>query len=324
MPISKDELSINAMGGTELQKNVLLERLGEEYLHDFQIIPSRVRDLDETKIRVLWCHDLPEDPETYHLANEGWRKFHKIVFVSNWQAQRYIEKYNIPWSHCTVIKNAIVPIEAKKKPSNKINLIYHTTPHRGLNILIPVFEKIAKTYDNVYLDVYSSFQIYGWEERDKQFEVLFDRIKNGEKMTYHGFKSNSEVKEALRDAHIFAYPSTWVETSCISLIEAMSAGCLCVHPNLGALYETAADWTMMYDWNDDISQHANHFYQVLAGSIELLRDNSQDITPKLKGQKSYVDVFYNWEARVGKWKALLDSLRNVPRELPQEMFRYSR
>ena len=41
-------------------------------------------------------------------------------------------------------------------------------------------------------------------------------------MTYHGFKPNDVVRKALSEAHIFAYPSIWVETSCISAIEAMS------------------------------------------------------------------------------------------------------
>ena len=95
-------------------------------------------------------------------------------------------------------------------------------------------------YDNVHLDVFSSFNAYGWAERDEPYQELFDKIEAHPQMTYHGFKPNNIVRNALQKAHIFAYPSIWMETSCIALMEAMSAGLMCVHPNLAALPETAA------------------------------------------------------------------------------------
>jgi len=44
-------------------------------------------------------------------------------------------------------------------------------------------------------------------------------------------------------------------------MEAMSAGLACVHPNNGALYETAAIWALMYQWHDDPHAHAAVFYR---------------------------------------------------------------
>ena len=43
--IEKNELDRNAMGGTELMKYGLYERLPKDLMDKFQIIPSRVRDL---------------------------------------------------------------------------------------------------------------------------------------------------------------------------------------------------------------------------------------------------------------------------------------
>ena len=70
----RNEVNQTSMGGTELMMEKLISELGEDVLKTFQIIPSRVRELDENKIRVLWCHDLPQDPESHHLKNGGWRK----------------------------------------------------------------------------------------------------------------------------------------------------------------------------------------------------------------------------------------------------------
>ena len=317
MPIETDELSKNAKGGTELMKYKLAELIDPKLLDEFQIIPSRVRQLDETKVRILWCHDLPGDPESDNAFNKiGHESFHKIVFVSNWQMQAYVQHYNIPWSKCVVLQNAITPIKGwpKTEGDGTVNIIYHTTPHRGLNLLVPVVKKLSEKH-RVHLDVYSSFKVYGWEERDKQFEPLYNEIRDMPNATYHGAVSNEEVKEALKKAHIYAYPSTWLETSCISLIEAMSAGCVCVHPNYGALPETAANWTQMYQWQEDPQKHANMLYSMLDSIIPNLYTESTQMM--LKGQKSYVDMFYNWDVRAVQWKNLLNGLVDMPRELPK-------
>jgi glycosyltransferase involved in cell wall biosynthesis len=310
-----DEVSAKARGGTELMGERLETSIDPELLSNFQIIRSRVRELDESKVRILWLHDLPDDPESHHLADGGWKKFHKLVFVSNWQMQKYIERYDIPWSHCVVMQNAIRPIEMHEKPKDKISLAYWSTPHRGLNILVPVFQKLAEKYDNIELNVYSSFKLYGWEDRDEPYQPLFQACIDHPKINYHGAISNDELREELKNNHILAFPSTWVETSCLVLMEAMSAGMLCVHSNLGALHETAANWTSMYQFIDDPNEHAAHFYKHLDDAIQYL--GNEAIQSRIDSQKGYADVFYNWDIRAQQWAALLQSLINEPRELPK-------
>jgi len=218
--IETNEVDRNSQGGTELMKFGLHDRLPEDLLSNFQIICSRVRELKEDKKKVLWLHDLPLDPESAHLKDGGWDKFDKLVMVSNWQMQQYASYLGVPYSKSVVLKNAIDPIGEHEKPDSKeqLNIIYHTTPHRGLELLVPVFDQISKMYDNVHLDVYSSFNAYGWPERDEPYKELFKMIDDHPKMTNHGFVPNKEVREALKNAHIFAYPSIWQETSCIALM----------------------------------------------------------------------------------------------------------
>ena len=318
MGIAKDTLSANANGGTELMKRALEARMPEDLLKEFQIFVSRVEEpLDETKIRIFWCHDLPQDPASEHLKNGGWRRFHKIIFNSNWQMQAYIAHYGIPWSHCIVLQNAIVPIEKHEKPKDgTIRLAYWSTPHRGLNILVPVFAELCKKYDNIELDVYSSFELYGWGERDKEFQALFDACREHPKINYHGAVSNDEMRENIKKTHILAYPSIWLETSCLVLMEGMSGGMMCIHPNYGALSETAANWTHMYQWHEDVNHHAGLFYQILEGLIENYWD--EGIQSRLESQKTYADIFYNWSIRARQWEALLRSLVDEPREIPKD------
>lgn len=302
----RNEMTKNAMGGTELMAMELESRLPSDLVEKFQIIPSRVTTLDNSKKKILWLHDLAGDPASQHLMNGGYNKFDKLVFVSHWQMQSYINHYLIPWYKCTVLQNAIKPIQITEKPTDKIRMIYHTTPHRGLNILYSVFEKLAEKYDDIELDVYSSFKAYGWEERDRKYETLFEACKHHPQINYHGYVSNDKIRSALQKAHIFAYPSTWLETSCIALLEAMSAGLLCVHPNYGALPETAANWTWMYQFQQNPNDHASVFYGMLETAIHAIRNN--EVENRVHNQKQYVDMFYNWDLRALQWKQLLLSM----------------
>lgn len=308
MPIATDELSANAKGGTEQMKNSLAEKLDPELLDKFQIICSRVRDIDPDLYKIYWLHDLPDDPESAHLKSGGWNKFDKLVFVSNWQMQQYIGKFGIPWYKCRVIQNAIQPFEyqEKKFDDDIIRLIYHTTPHRGLEILVPVFIKLCEEYDNLELDVYSSFEIYGWAQRDEPYQKLFDQCKVHPKINYHGYQPNKVIREALQKAHIFAYPSIWQETSCIALIEAMAAGCLCVHPNFAALYETAANFNLMYQWDSNPTDHAVMFYQHLDTAIHAV--GSDHVQNALKTTRDYTNHFYGWDVRIQEWTDFLNNI----------------
>ena len=306
----KNETDKDSMGGTELMKYALYDKIDPKLLSNFHIIPSRVRQLSKDKKNILWLHDLPQDPESQHLKNGGWKKFDSLVYVSHWQKQQYENFLGVPPSAGVVLQNAIEPIERHEKPTDKVNIIYHTTPHRGLELLIPIMEGIEKSLPDVdwHLDVYSSFGVYGkaWEERNKPYEKLFEQIKSHERMTYHGFVSNEEVKEALKKAHIYAYPSIWPETSCISMIEAMSAGCIVVHPTLAALPETAANWTLMYNFTEDMQDHANRHALTLMDAMRIVDD--ENMKGRLDMQKSYTDGFYNWETRVQQWTVFLTSL----------------
>jgi UDP-glucose:(glucosyl)LPS alpha-1,2-glucosyltransferase len=307
---SKDGTYDDAMGGTELMNRALHERVDKDLLDEFFIIKSRVTWTDKDKPNVLWLHDTWDDPEVQHLKEQESRdRFAKLVFVSNYQLATYNMALGVPYANATVLRNAIDPIEYKDKSKDVVRIIYHTTPHRGLNLVVAAVKAIAAEMgDKIHLDVYSSFEAYGWKERDKPYEDLFEEIRQHPQMTYHGYQPNDVVRKALQEAHIFAYPSVWPETSCISAIEAMSAGCEVVCPNFAALPETTGNFARMYQFNEDMNEHANVFANQLYQSVIEHRD--PNLQKKLMFQKNWVDNFYNWDLRAAEWT---DMLKNIKR-----------
>lgn len=307
-------MSANAKGGTELLQEKLESYILPEVLDKFTIFNGRIPEgysfEEDSKPKIFWVHDLIGDPSLDHLKDKGWDKFDRIVFVSNWQMYQFMQFYRIPWEKCVVIQNAITPIETHDKPDDgKIRLIYTSTPQRGLNILYTVFDALSKKYDNIELDVYSSFKLYGWEQKDEDFKPLFDALNEHPKINYHSAVPNSEVREALKKANIFAYPSIWDETSCLCLIEAMSAGLCCVHPNLAALPETAASWTWMYHWDRRPNDHAQVFYAMLDSAIN--QYNTAPMQNRLQNQKVYTDMVYNWDVRAVHWANFLAGMADL-------------
>jgi UDP-glucose:(glucosyl)LPS alpha-1,2-glucosyltransferase len=311
--IEKNEFSRNANGGTELFMRGLYDgEIPREPLQEFQIIPGRVRELNEEKIRIYTVHDLPDDPECQKLSSESFRnQFHKIVFISNWQYQQFINKLKIKHDdNMIVIESAIdnSDIILDNKPKDVLNLSYFTTPHRGLSILCKVFEKLSKEYSDIHLHVHSSFKVYGWEDSDKKFEQLFDFCRNHPQITYYGYTPHEELMELIKNYHIFAYPCIWEETSCRAILEAMSAGLLPIHPNYGALPDSTGGLTVMYPMVHDFEKHCEIFYNALDTAITSFRYRRELINSRLEFNRAYVSIRYSPSNIKMKWMQLLSLL----------------
>lgn len=334
MGFEENEISKNAFGGTEIAKRMLSKLIDPELLSNFQIISSRIRDLEEDKIRIFWANDLAHDPEVEPLKDANFRnKFHSMVFISNWQYQQYQNHFNIPAStKHNVIESGFEPIQVdddKFKRHTAISMCYTSTPQRGLDILIPVFEKLQEKYKDIYLNVFSSFKIYGWDEHDKNFESLYERCRQNSNVIYHGFTPHDELIEYLGNfAHIFAYPCTWQETQCRALIEAMSAKLLCVHPNIAALPETSGCLNLMYQYDADKNIHAGIFLAAMEQAIQVYQGRNEAYYAKLNFDKGFVDLRYGIDTKIKpQWQMLLESLlKQYPtiesRKFKSEMFIY--
>jgi UDP-glucose:(glucosyl)LPS alpha-1,2-glucosyltransferase len=314
MSIVYDPVNLNAASGTELMMRGLEQRLDKSLLDQFSIGRAIMLFKDSPTIKIYWSHNLPgqmgirevSENLAFH-PNNRWKFFDRIVFVSDWQKQQYINHFKLDEQEqkkLKVLRNAIKPIAEHTKPTGPIKLIYMSVPERGLQLLYSAFENLSKKYD-IELYVYSSYQIYGIPNADVQYRQLFDSLRSHPKVNYYGSVSNEQIHKALQKAHIFAYPSVFKETSCISMLEAMSAKCLCVHPNIAAMEETAAGFTNIYDFVPNRFEHINTFEKKLEEAIQ--QYISGDIN-HLEGQKKYVDDNYSWEARLPEWNNYLNEI----------------
>jgi glycosyltransferase involved in cell wall biosynthesis len=305
---------MNPKGGTEILKEQLIAQLPEESLDGINLIgsichPSLVK---EDKINILWQH-LSYDQPNVRLMQD--RKFvdsiDYFIYVSHWQYNKFREIYKIPEYKSFVIKNATHTFDTvEKQKDNKIKLLYTSTPWRGLAILIKAIEILNKTREDFEVDIYSSTKIYGskFDENEKdKFEALFDKCKNTPNVNYLGYADNDSVRAAVQKAHIYAYPSIFEETSCLAVIEAMSAGCHVVTTNYGALPETCGEFATMIEFDSSGQNLIERYAETLNSVIDNYKNNlyKDDLEMQIK----YYNKNYSWETRIQEWKNFLNYVR---------------
>ena len=300
----KGNLAENSMGGTELLSMELFRRLPEEYKDKFQFVISRVHSIEENKRRLFWIHDLAQDP-AYDILKTQLDLFNKLIFVSHWQQQQFKTLLNIPYDRGVVIKNAIDPIPKHEETETKdLQLIYASTPQRGLDILVNALNLIDRS--DFHLHVFSSYKLYGWEKNDEPYKPLFEMCEKDPRVTYYGAVPYDELREHWKNMHILAYPSTWQETSCRVAMEAMSARCAIVTSNYGALPETCGEYAYMYNYTEDKNKHVERF----ADTLEDVMDEywSKDVQKNLDNALEYAYTHYSWKKRIDQWIDFLDNL----------------
>ena len=302
----------DSYGGSENQLRLLFKNVDDEYFKDVNLILNSTdpKLLEKNKINILWMQHYVNQKETENLKNKEYiNKLNYIVFNSNWNFENFKIQYKIPENKSIVLKNAINKIDFKNKTKDKISLIYHTTPWRGLELLLKVFKKINK--ENVELNVCSSTIIYGKKFHDsyeKKFQKLFDDCKNTKNVNFHGYKGNSSILEMLKEVHIFSYPSIWAETSCIAAIEAMAAGCEVVTTNLGALKETCSPFAKFVNFEKNLHNLELNYLSSLIDSINNFW--SEDNQQKLKKQREKINQIYSWETRKVEWTDFLKKIKS--------------
>jgi len=234
-----------------------------------------------------------------------------FIYVSHWQYNKFREHFQIPEYKSFIIKNATPKFEVKPKlTEGKIKLLYSSTPWRGLAILIKAIDILNKTRNDFELDIYSSTRIYGsqFEESEKgKFDALFDKCKGTDNVNFRGYGLNEQIRQALHDTHIYVYPSIFEETSCLAVIEAMSAGCHVVTTNYGALPETCGEFATMIEFDSSVQNLIERYAQTLNSVLDNYKNNlyKEDLELQIK----YYEKYYSWNTRIAEWNNFLNYVK---------------
>lgn len=289
-----DAVNSRPMGGTEIMVAGLKARVGRE-LDRINLGVNRPAK-PNGQASVVWVHHDCDQPDVQWMEHPTFTDTVDVyVFVSHWQRERFQLMFGLPPERCRVLRNAVeIARGPRQVRRGGTKFAYTSTPFRGLSVLLDAWEIAART--DADLHIWSSMQLYG--QSDAPFSDLYDRARAMRGVQYHGHVSNEAVRTALTTMDFLAYPATWAETSCLSVIEAMAAGCGVLCPAYGALPETTAGFATLYPWHEDQKAHAAAFAEQITSAA---------VGPP-SGQEHYTRAMYSWDRREREWRDLIASL----------------
>jgi glycosyltransferase involved in cell wall biosynthesis len=300
-------------GGSEIQLEYLQKHVSKELLDKVNLtisVPEK-KPLVIDKPNVLWIQNSYDQPNVapwfMNKLNHG--KYDWYVFNSHWVYEKYRYHFKIPTENCLIIKNGFdddLILKTEYKPSEKIKLVYTSTPWRGLDVLLGAMEKVKS--DKVELDVYSSTQIYGDQFKDlvdKEYEALYEKAKSLKNINYKGYTHHKDLVKVLHNYDIFVYPNHWEETSCIAAIEALACGQVGLITNNGALYETCAEFPIYVPYLTDKKMLVDQFAFAIDTLPEIINNVSDE---QIKFQMEYYKKFYHWSVIKTYWERFLNGI----------------
>jgi FkbM family methyltransferase len=242
---------------------------------------------------------------------ESWDYF---VFKSNWQAETLRETFSLNDRKIRIVTNAVAPFfhDAPKRTSYFFSerrapvLYFSSTPFRGLKVLCEAFPLIARAIPGVHARIFSSMKPYHCLANDSVHGSLYEACRRAG-MEYVGSLDQRLLVTEVRRADVLAFPSTYPETSCITIMEAMASSALVVTRALGAIPETSAGFAhLMPAAFPRGGPHLPHRYaDFLVAAIRECNASPRQTAARLELQHRYSAVNYDWVRKAEEWEALL-------------------
>jgi glycosyltransferase involved in cell wall biosynthesis len=318
--------NFNFFGGTEYQAKYVNENILKDLPNikkaNLLVAPgdfSGLQGYPQGRPLIVWLHNLLNQfhPD-FKKALQFELKDHVNYWIVNSQfAKDNLIKFGIEADKIHVIYNGFEPIEyspTKFENVTRPKLVYISNPMRGLNLLTQAIKEIDEDFElEIYSDVIPDLM------PDEARKYLDD-----ERLVFFGLTPKKTVMQQIEKAHIHAYPSIYLETFCLSLVENMSAGNLNVVPNVGALKEIGRDAIDTFEWTSDFknflsttavpvevfsnynateySKNVKIYTEELTKAIKKVKNGEFDPVAQVKA----ANETYSWEAVREQWKALDD------------------
>jgi hypothetical protein len=307
-------------GGTEIQYDYLIKYASKAYVDSVQIttsVPEKI-PLNPIKPNILWLKNSYDQPNLapWFKDKNNHSKYDWYVFNSHWTYEKFRYFFDIPQKRSVIIKNGIDYDELKTKDNFKfkgpLKLIYMSTPWRGLSVLLKAMEQLDD--NEIVLDVYSSTQIYGDNfkaQTDHLYEKLYDKARSLKNVNYKGYCNHKTLVSKLPEYHMNVHPSIWEETFCISAMESLAAGQLLLTTNLGAIYETCAEFPVYVPYAKDENYLADQFVRSIKEMKKVFKE--VDLKDKLRFQMDYYKRYYDWQNIGQYWKRFILGVINEHR-----------
>lgn len=182
----------------------------------------------------VWCHDLAAPGIETKDGN------FKILSLSEFHKRYLQHMFAVPAEKIIVTSNGIKPerFMTPRRPKEFGKIVYSSSPDRGLDRAIAVMDEVVKVVPEAKLHVY-----YGFENMHKmgmgaQADDLKRLALSKPYVVFHGNIPQSELTKEFETACVWLYPTNFLETYCITAVEAICSGVYPVVRKWGGLQDT--------------------------------------------------------------------------------------
>lgn len=191
--------------------------------------------LNSSALKILWCHD-DNLPPVAKLVKDS--QLHYIFSVSNFQ-RKLLAKSGISQEIIYVTKNVFDPTLYALKTKKKKQLIYCSSPDRGLYYLLKMWPRIKQSFPDYKLKVTGSFELWGLNKQENftMTRKLYDMTAKLKDVEILGKVKKQELVRLQAESYAMLYPTDFPEMFCISILECQSVGTPTVTSRLAAIPE---------------------------------------------------------------------------------------
>ena len=269
------------------------------------LISFRMREIFEenpTGYKIIILADT-ESIGLGNLVREG--KVDLVMFVSQWQKDKIAAEEGIPEENCMVASNGVRLSEFVNDFEKVPGMCIHTsTPERGLSYLLELWPKIQLFQPDAELHLFSSY--LGWgvspEENQSMCNAQYMQAeyltKTDHKIINHIHTGPGELREWQLKSQLFLYSTRFLETCCISSLEAAAAGCVLVCSNVAALRERVVDGVTGYLIPGEAGT-PDHDWLFISKVNELLMQ-PEKLNEMGQAAREYAKA-YDYSTMVGPW-----------------------
>lgn len=234
------------------------------------------------------------------------QKIEKLLTVSRWHADSLCEHSGFPRDKAAVIGNGLyLPYFVGEERRVRKRLVFTPSPYRGLRLVPESYQRIRQAHPDCELAVFSGLSVYDrsgpYQGPEKaEYERVARRLQKLPGVTIRGNVTQRLLSRELMRSSIFYYPSTFLETCCISAMEAQAAGCAVVTSNHSALPETVGDAGVFISGEPGSPDYMN---QLVEETVRLLSDDEQWERLSRAGKRRAESM--GWDSVADRFEALL-------------------
>lgn len=184
---------------------------------------------------VWWLHDIVQ---LSYLQDDAFMMVDKVIALSQYCKQTYMDFYNIPEDKFVVIPNGVdkelfYPGDPEKRNHNLV--IMASALVKGFMPIPCVFDNLKRHNYDIDFRIYSSQQLHGMNNSPEQQKFLERMDKEGAHV-YHPVSQES-LAILLRQAHCFLMPNSYPEICSNLLLQAKASGCPVITSDIGSAPE---------------------------------------------------------------------------------------